>query len=62
MMAKKQNRPQDKIMRRLHKKPPRQWYETRREQGPEVADDQRVAIGLEILRRNNGKEWGKRKR
>lgn len=62
MARKKQNRPRDKIMREVWRNPPKQYYATRRESGPEVADSQKVAIGLNILRRNGGRTWGKRRR
>jgi len=60
-MAKKQNRPRDRVMRRVWKNPPKQYYSTRANAGPEVADDQKVAIGLEILSNNKGREWPKKR-
>lgn len=43
-MAKKQNRPRDKVMRRLYN-------------DPTVSTDQYVAMGISILESNKGREW-----
>lgn len=43
-MSKKQNRPRDKVMRRLY-------------DDPTVSHDQYVAMGISILNGNKGREW-----